>query len=91
MPGGIEIKLTTEVEEIGIADYTIASGTFNMKFEAILPPDAAPPRSSEFAFNMLISYPWFFNHCKWTFPRNVAPLHYEPQATIYAFVYWGDL
>jgi SAM-dependent methyltransferase len=66
VPSGIEVKLTTEVEEIGMADFTIASGIFNMKFEAdttiwrrhIVQTLDTLARSSVrgFAFNMLTSY-----------------------------------
>jgi hypothetical protein len=34
MPAGIEWELTTEVSDIGKADFTIASGVFNTKLKA---------------------------------------------------------
>ncbi|MCE3241612.1 MAG: class SAM-dependent methyltransferase [Deltaproteobacteria bacterium] len=66
VPGGMEAKLTTEVEEIGTADFTIASGIFNMKFEVdattwrhhIVQTLDTLARASVrgFAFNMLTIY-----------------------------------
>jgi SAM-dependent methyltransferase len=66
VPGGVETKFTTEVGEIGTADFTIASGIFNMKFEAdattwrrhIVHTLDTLARASVrgFAFNMLTSY-----------------------------------
>lgn len=66
MPAGIETELTTDIGRIGTADFTIASGIFNVKLSA----DAAAwsqhivdtldvfARASVkgFAFNMLTSY-----------------------------------
>ena len=66
VPGGMEAKLTTEIEEIGTADFTIASGIFNMKFEVdattwrdhIVQTLDTLARASVrgFAFNMLTIY-----------------------------------
>jgi SAM-dependent methyltransferase len=66
LPRGVETKLTMHVGEIGTADFTIASGIFNMKFAAddnawrqhiVQTLDTLAGASVRaFAFNMLTSY-----------------------------------
>jgi SAM-dependent methyltransferase len=66
MPADIEVELTTEVGDIGKADFTIASGIFNMKLNAnaaawhqhiVGTLDILASASVRgFAFNMLTSY-----------------------------------
>ena len=94
------VRFVSDAGELPTADFTVASGVFNVKLEVddaawsayVLATISRLAAASErgFAFNLLTTYsdpermrpdlfygdpPFFFDHCKTEYSRNVALLH----------------